>query len=85
MKTLVGAIALVIAAPVAAQAVPSADPGAGHAQHQQQGQGGHSEHKMDCCKDCKPGCCDRMKREHGAKAGPAKADPAQGHQGHDSH
>lgn len=70
MKILIGAIALVIAAPAFAQAVP-ADPHAGHAQHQQQGkaghdqqQGGHSEHKMDCCKGGKPGeCCAKMKQQ----------------------
>lgn len=69
MKILIGALALVIAAPAAAQTAP-ADPHAGHAQHQQgqqkQGQPhqGHSGHgqpadhsrHMDCCKDGK--CCD---------------------------
>ncbi len=85
MKTLIGAIALVITAPVAAQAAPAANPGSAHAQHQPQDEGGHSEHKMDCCKDCKAGCCDRMKRQHGAKASPAKADAAESHQGHDGH
>ncbi len=34
MKTFIGAIALIIAAPVAAQTAPAADPHAGHAQHQ---------------------------------------------------
>ncbi len=68
MKTILGAIALIIAAPAAAQTA-TADPHAGHAQHQQQGQhqqhhgapkGDHSQHKMDCCKP--GGCCDKMKQ-----------------------
>jgi hypothetical protein len=53
MEMIFGAIALVVAAPVAAQAP---NPHAGHAQHQQapagqgeQGDKGHREHK-DCCK-----------------------------------
>jgi hypothetical protein len=80
MKLLISAIALVIAAPVAAQVAP-ADPHAGHAQqhggknHEQHG-GDHKGHgcckdmaKMDCCKDksgaAKAKCC----AEHDAKSG----------------
>jgi len=53
MKTLIGAFALLMAAPVAAQTAPAADPHAGHAQHQPSGAPG--EHKMDCK------CCDEAK------------------------
>ena len=58
MKTIIGAIALVVAAPAAAQAAGEQDT---HAEHQQtsqeeraghQGHEGHAEHKMDCCTDC---------------------------------
>jgi hypothetical protein len=69
MKIILGALALAIAVPSAAQTAPATDPHAGHAQHQQQGN--HSQHgdhgKMagehaDCCKEGerKP-CCDKMK------------------------
>jgi hypothetical protein len=71
MKTVFGALALVIAAPVAAQEAPAPDAHADHSRHQQQPQQteqqheGHpsEEHKMDCCKDCrdeadgKMACC----------------------------
>lgn len=62
MKTIIGAIALIIAAPVAAQGNAGPNPHAEHEQHQDQQQGestadhhghhGHGEHEMDCCKDC---------------------------------
>jgi len=52
MKTLIGALALFLAAPAAAHAAPATDPHAGHAQHQQQPSGAPSEHEMDCK------CCD---------------------------
>jgi len=63
MKTVLGALALVIAAPAAAQGAPAADPHAAHAQHLQQtrpsqshqhqhGGDAEGEHPMDCCKDC---------------------------------
>ena len=42
MKTFIGAIALIIAAPVVAQTAPAADPHAGHAQHQGMD---HSQHQ----------------------------------------
>ncbi len=76
MKSIFGAIALLVAAPVGAQTAPAgADPHAGHAQHQQghaqhqqQGQAGHEQHK-DCCKDGKHGqCCDKAKQQ-GQKMG----------------
>jgi hypothetical protein len=72
MKMLIGAFALIIAAPAAAQPAP-ADARAGHAQHSQHqdhkdhGQSGdHSKHK-DCCKPGKDGkladCCDKAKQQ----------------------
>lgn len=72
LKTVLGALALVIAAPVAAQPAPAGDPHAGHAEHGQQGneqqqQQGHQEHgrhMMDCCKDC----CDEARQEGKAMA-----------------
>jgi Cu2+-exporting ATPase len=47
MKTIIGAIALLVAVPAAAQTAPAPAPApqAGHAQHHQQGQMDHS--KMD--------------------------------------
>jgi len=53
MKMLIGALALILAAPVAAQTAPAPD--AEHAQHHQKG----AEHKMDCK------CCDEMKQHAG--------------------
>ena len=65
MRTILGALALGIAAPAFAQVAPAADPHAGHAQHE--GQTGvrqeHVEHKMDCCEDC----CEKMKHEGRSK------------------
>lgn len=85
MKTLFGAIALIIAAPVAAQAAPAANPHAGHAQqqgtdHRQPGQDKH---------DCKA-CCEKMKGKDGKmecmdKKADGNAPAASGnptHQGH---
>jgi Spy/CpxP family protein refolding chaperone len=80
MKTLFSALALVIAAPLAAQSAPATDPHAGHKQetpHKDHG----GKHEMDCCKK---GCCDKMKQpgqkmsccEKGSKA------PADQHKGH---
>ena len=85
MKTLIGAIALIIAAPVAAQTAPPDKPHAGHAQHQQQHghkSGGHEGHQMDCCKDGK--CCSKAKGEAEQKACCAKHGDGQ-HQQHDRH
>ena len=53
MKMLIGAFALILAAPVAAQTAPAPD--AEHAQHHPKG----AEHKMDCK------CCDKMKQQGG--------------------
>lgn len=47
MKLVLGAIALVFAAPLTAQTAP--DPHADHAKHQKQGKEGHEEGK-GCCK-----------------------------------
>jgi hypothetical protein len=86
MKTIIGAIALLLSAPAIAQATP-ADPHAGHAQHQghqqpaQQPHGDHSQHKMDCCKT--GGCCDKMKQT-AAKMDCCK-DQAAGTAGHAGH
>lgn len=68
MKSILGALALIVAAPALAQQAPAADPHAGHGQHQGRGEENHSghsghsgpdEHKMDCCKNC----CDKMKQQ----------------------
>ena len=72
MKILLGAIALTLAAPVAAQTAPATDPHAGHAQHQPSG--APAEHKMDCdcCDKAKEGgkdCCDKHAKEHAAEQG----------------
>ena len=71
MKIIIGAIALLIAAPAAAQ-TQAPDPHAGHSkeqhgQHQQghehHGQKGHDK-TMQCCKDGKHGeCCDKAKQQ----------------------
>jgi hypothetical protein len=66
MKTLIGAIALVLAAPVAAQTAPAGDIHGTHAQTQKPGQ--PAEHKMDCCKEGKQmECCEKAKQQ-GQKA-----------------
>ena len=64
MRTILGALALVIAAPAVAQGAPASDQHAGHAQHEgQRGERQHDghdgDHKMDGCKDC----CDKMKQQ----------------------
>lgn len=94
MKFLLGAIALLIAAPVSAQAAPAPDP---HAQHQQGGDHGTMDHskmdhskldhsKMDCCKDGKHDCC-KDKATAAAKdccdKAKAKASASADHAGHD--
>lgn len=73
MKTLIGAIALLIAAPVAAQNAPSPAPAS----------------KADCCekmksegKEC---CCkgmDHSKHDTKAKPGAPGSSGEQGHEGH---
>ena len=56
MKTIIGAVALILAAPAAAQTAPAADPHAAHKQHApEQGK----KHEMDCCK---MPCCQKMKQ-----------------------
>ena len=60
MKTFMGAIALLLAAPVAAQTAPAADPHAGHAQYQGMNHSQHGQGKHDC-KDC----CEKMKGKDG--------------------
>ena len=76
MKTFIGAIALIIAAPVAAQTAPSSQ-----MDHSQHSQGKH---------DCKE-CCEKMKGKDGKmecmdkKANAKTAAPdasAQAHEGH---
>ena len=84
MKMIIGAIALVLAVPAAAQSTPASDPHAGHAQHQTMDHSQHAQPKHDC-KDC----CDKMKQSGGKmecmdKKGEAKpAAPASG--GHEDH
>ena len=83
MKTLIGAIALIIAAPVSAQASPAADPHAGHAQHQGMDHSKHQQGKHDCME-----CCEKMKGKDGKMECMDKADakvPATAPSGHDGH
>jgi hypothetical protein len=85
MKTFIGAIALIIAAPVAAQTAPAADPHAGHAQHQGMNHSQHSQGKHDCKE-----CCEKMKGKDGkmecmdkkAEANPVAAASEHAHEGH---
>ena len=77
MKTIISALALVLAAPVAAQSAPAtSSPHAGHGQHhgtdhsQHQGMGhsqhqgkDHCKHQGDCCKDQdRKACCEKAAR-----------------------
>jgi len=93
MKIVVTAIAMMIAAPAAAQtAAPAADQHAGHAQHGQSSKDDHSQHGADHndhMKCCEKGaemvaCCEKAKASGGkmdccaAHAG-AKADAHAGH------
>lgn len=55
MKTIIGAVALIVAAPVAAQTTPAADP---HAAHKQHAPADHTK-AMD---GCKMPCCEKMKQ-----------------------
>ena len=68
MKMLIGAFALILAAPVAAQTAPA--PGAEHAQHHRKG----TEHKMDCK------CCEEME-QHATKM-KCSDEHAEGHADH---
>ena len=91
MKTVIGALALILAVPAAAQTAPATDPHAGHAQHQQQGQADHTQHgQMDHAKmmvECKKAMaegkckdhCEAMMKQHGAAAPAAKAHQHAGH------
>jgi hypothetical protein len=70
MKTIIGAIALLVALPAAAQtAAPAANPHAGHEQ-------GKAEH------DCKA-CCEKMKKQGGKMECMDHKGGQDGHQGHD--
>ena len=95
MKTLIGAIALLLAAPAVAQSsAPAADPHAGHAQHQQgqhhqgeHGQRGEHAGHMACCKDGQhKECCEKAKAE-GRKMACCEGKPAAAadHSGHSQH
>lgn len=88
MKTLIGAIALMLAIPATAQTLPAAtDPHAGHQTMD------HSQHKgMDHSRhapkhECKE-CCEKMKQQDGKMAcmdkkdGAKDAAPAAQHSGH---
>ena len=70
MKMLIGAFALILAAPAAAQTAPA--PEAEHAQHHPKG----AEHKMHCK------CCDEMKQQGGKMD--CHDEHAEGHAGHGS-
>lgn len=81
MKMLIGALALALAVPAAAQTAPAPDP---HAAHKGMDHSQHQKGKHDC-KDC----CDKMKQSGGKmdcmdKKGEAKpAGPESGgHAGH---
>ena len=80
MKTIFGAIALMLAAPAFAQAAPAADP---HAQHK------GVDHDQQGKHDCKQ-CCEKMKGKDGKmecmekKEGDKPADSHAGHQRHGS-
>ena len=89
MKTLIGAIALVIAAPVTAQTAPSAQMDHSKMDHSKMGQMDHSQHSQGK-HDCKE-CCEKMKGKDGKmecmdkKADAKTASPdasAQAHEGH---
>ena len=88
MKTVYGALALLIAAPVTAQTAPAADAQAGHSQHHQQGQAGHQhghsgqqqgQHK-ECCKQVNGRMECQMMKGHGSQHGGHSQ-----HQGHSGH
>jgi hypothetical protein len=84
MKMILGAFALVIAAPVAGQSTQAADPHAGHhAQHQGMDHGQHSPGMHDCKE-----CCEKMKGKGGkmeCKDKTAEAKPAATEQDHGGH
>lgn len=84
MKTMFGALALILVAPVAAQSAPAADP---HAAHKQGDPQHKQKHDMECCKMA---CCEKMKQKAaGAKKGccanggkTPSSDQAKQHSGH---
>lgn len=88
MKIVLGALALALAVPAAAQTAPAANPHAGHGQHGQHGgdMAGHDHAKMmeECKKALAAGkCkehCEAMMKQHGAAAAPAAK--AEAHAGH---
>ena len=94
MKLFIGALALALAVPAAAQTAPAAPVQSGHHRqgHGDLGQhgGAHHDHskmmecckegeRKDCCKDGKADCCDKMKQQDAA----APASSGQAHEGHD--
>ena len=83
MKLILGAFALVIAAPVAGQSTPATDPHAGH--HSRQGMD-HIQHQKGE-HDCKE-CCEKMKGEDGmmeCKDKKVKAKPVASEHDHGGH
>lgn len=88
MKTIfLGAFALALAVPAAAQTAPAADPHAAHAQHQasaQKGQQheGHAKNMEDMHKHCQEMMKQHGKMDHGAKPGATSAPASGGHAGH---
>ena len=85
MKTFIGAIALIVAAPVGAQTAPVTDPHAGHAQHQGMDHSQHIQSKHDCKE-----CCEKMKGKDGKmecmdKKTEAKPVPAASEHVHEGH
>ena len=84
MKTILGALALVIAAPAVGQNAPAADPHADHqAQHQGMDHGKHQRGEHDCKK-----CCEEMKGKDGemeCKDKKAEAKPAESGHDHAGH
>lgn len=81
MKTILGALALVLAAPVAAQSGAPADAHADHARHEQQQQQGEGHEGHECC-------CEKMKQEgqamaccdkHGETSADAQPSPTEQH------
>lgn len=90
MKTIIGAIALAIAVPAAAQTVSATDPHAGHQMPASMQGMDHSQHQQgqhDCKKCCemmkgKGGKMECMDRKTEAKPGTADASTHQGHAGH---
>lgn len=94
MKTVFGALALMLAVPAAAQTAPATDPHAGHAQHQQQQGGGkqaapapHDHAKMmeDCRRAMAEGKCKEHCAAMMAKPGDAATAPAAKPDGHAGH